>query len=658
MKKTATVIDKMSEECRVAAVEMRKPIIWIKTSHLEIVTRIVMREELLPLFSVGKNYSCKSMENSVKNYQPVWAGIARHACNLRVMSFNEMYTHFSAEEEDENHKDLSASVIKKMVSDEKHPPCLYVVKSDCGDERYGRNYWDGLLPFIHAHCMDEYAETVIGNSLIIIYGENPSIPNDYRPYCHIVDEPYPDRNELKDMADSILGGLNYDIKEILRKLQGFSLMRAERMLNHLRRANIDTKEAVARIVAEQVQELKSCDLLSIEDVPEGIKVAGMEAFGHWMGEQKKYLEESDKLMEKTGSSVPKGVLLCGIPGSGKSAAAKMFSDITKLPLLRMDLGKLMGGLVGESEHNMDKALKIADATAPCILFIDELDKSFEGAKSNSGSGSDSTFKRMFANLLTWMQDHKSPCFVFATANDISVLPKEFFRSGRFDAMYSIFMPTYRECIAVCEYHLNKRIKGNAIFECNKVSGGITTWAENSIDLLCGNKTKDGNAEKVVPRFVTGADIEKLVEHTLRKCYSVIGSIDKETKKEICTISYDIWKDSFKEVLSETSVYGDSEEQKDAIALCYIRLLRNNFVPVSSDLIISPENYKVTRTKSKDNKNNNSYSNGLPDFNVKVELPERDGLNPYDRALCEMLKERIEQYGPAYERELLEKMLNR
>ena len=131
-----------------------------------------------------------------------------------------------------------------------------------------------------------------------------------------------------------------------------------------------------------------------------------------------------------------------------------------------------------------------------------------------------------------------------------------------------------------------------------------------------------------------------------------------TKKEIRTISPGIWNDSFKEVLSKTSVYGDSEEQKDAIALCYIRLLRNNFVPVSSDLIISPENYKVTRTKGKDNKNNNSYSNGLPDFNVKVELPETDGLNPYDRALCEMLKERIEQYGPAYERELLEKMLNR
>ena len=657
MKKPVTVIDKMSEECRIAAVEKRMPIIWLKTSHLELVTRIVMREELLPLLNIDLQYSCKPMKNTVESYQPVWTGINERFCNLRVMSFKDIYTHFSGVKHDENHKDLSTSVIREMVCNEKHPPCLYIVKSDCGDERYEKKYWDGLLPFINAHCMDEYAETVIGNSLIIIYGENPSIPNDYRPYCHIVDEPYPDKNELKDMVDSILGGLNYDIKEILPKLQGFSLMRAERMLKHLRRANIDTKEAIARIVAEREQELKSCDLLSLEDVPEGIKVAGMESFGHWMGEQKKYLEESDKLMEKTGSSVPKGVLLCGIPGSGKSAAAKMFSDITKLPLLRMDLGKLMGGIVGESEHNMDKALKIADATAPCILFIDELDKAFEGAKSNSGNGSDSTFKRMFANLLTWMQDHKSPCFVFATANDISVLPKEFFRSGRFDAMYSLFMPTYEECKAVCEYHLKKRVKDNAIFECNVVADGITTWAKNSIDLLWDEKLWEGdNAKEKVPRFVTGADIEKLVEHTLRKCYSKIGSIDKKTEKEIRTISPGIWNDSFKEVLSKTSVYGDSEEQKDAIALCYIRLLRNNFVPVSSDLIILPEGYKVTRTKNKGDKNNHSGSDSLPEFNVEL-LPKKGKMSEYDEKLYEMLKERIEQYGPAYERELLKKMLN-
>ena len=108
-------------------------------------------------------------------------------------------------------------------------------------------------------------------------------------------------------------------------------------------------------------------------------------------------------------------------------------------------------------------------------------------------------------------------------------------------------------------------------------------------------------------------------------------------------------------MSKTSVYGDSEEQKDAIALCYIRLLRNNFVPVSSDLIILPEDYKVTRIKKKDDKNNHSESDSLPEFNV--ELPEKENMSKYDEKLYEMLKERIEQYGPAYERELLKKMLN-
>ena len=204
--------------------------------------------------------------------------------------------------------------------------------------------------------------------------------------------------------------------------------------------------------------------------------------------------------------------------------------------------------------------------------------------------------------------------------------------------------------------MKKRVKDNTIFECNEVADGITIWAENSINLLWNEELWEcDNAKEKVPRFVTGADIEKLVEHTLRKCYSKIGSIDEKTKEEIRTISHDIWKDSFREVLSKTSVYGDSEEQKDAIALCYIRLLRNNFVPVSSDLIILPEDYKVTRIKKKDDKNNHSESDSLPEFNV--ELPKKENMSEYDEKLYEMLKERIEQYGPAYERELLKKMLN-
>ena len=148
--------------------------------------------------------------------------------------------------------------------------------------------------------------------------------------------------------------------------------------------------------------------------------------------------------ETYGLQAPKGILLCGIPGCGKSLAAKLTAQTLDLPLLQMDMGNLMGGIQGQSEENMRKALGFAEAMAPCVLWIDELEKGFSGAKS-SGNSDGGTFKRMFGTLLNWMQENMKPCFIFATANDIGGLPKELFRSGRFDELFAVYLPTAQEC---------------------------------------------------------------------------------------------------------------------------------------------------------------------------------------------------------------------
>ena len=150
-------------------------------------------------------------------------------------------------------------------------------------------------------------------------------------------------------------------------------------------------------------------------------------------------------MRKNGTPPPKGVLLCGIPGCGKSEAAKFTAQILNLPLLKMDIGSLMDKYQGVSEQRMRDALKMAEAMAPCVLWIDELEKGFSGAGSN---GDSSSFKRMFGYLLGWMQDNQKPCFIFATANDIGGLPKEFFRRGRFDGLYAVSPPTAPDCVSV------------------------------------------------------------------------------------------------------------------------------------------------------------------------------------------------------------------
>ena len=150
-------------------------------------------------------------------------------------------------------------------------------------------------------------------------------------------------------------------------------------------------------------------------------------------------------------------VLFGIPcpGCGKSDCARYTARTLGLPLLRMDIGSLMHMYQGESERELREALKLAETMAPCVLWIDEMDKGFSEVGKDGGSGS---FMRMFGYLLSWMQDNTTPVFIFATANDIGGLPKEFFRSGRFEARYAVYLPTERECAAIIRACMKRAVK--------------------------------------------------------------------------------------------------------------------------------------------------------------------------------------------------------
>ncbi|MDD1675893.1 MAG: AAA family ATPase, partial [Methanomicrobiales archaeon] len=152
-----------------------------------------------------------------------------------------------------------------------------------------------------------------------------------------------------------------------------------------------------------------------------------------------------------GLPAPKGIALIGIPGTGKSLTAKMIAGLWRLPLLRLDVGSLFGSLVGESEERTRRALTLAETIAPCILWVDELEKAF-----SFGSGDSGTSQRVFASLLTWMQDKSAPCFVVATANNIAALPPELLRKGRFDEIFFLDLPNADERREILSVHLRKR----------------------------------------------------------------------------------------------------------------------------------------------------------------------------------------------------------
>ena len=149
--------------------------------------------------------------------------------------------------------------------------------------------------------------------------------------------------------------------------------------------------------------------------------------------------------------MPKGIALLGIPGTGKSLTAKMIGGLWRLPLLRLDVGALFGSLVGESEERTRRALHLAETIAPCVLWIDEMEKALAHGGLDSG-----TSTRVFGTILTWMQEKKAPVFVVATANDISSLPPELLRKGRFDEIFFLDLPTFEERKEIFAVHLRKR----------------------------------------------------------------------------------------------------------------------------------------------------------------------------------------------------------
>jgi SpoVK/Ycf46/Vps4 family AAA+-type ATPase len=191
-------------------------------------------------------------------------------------------------------------------------------------------------------------------------------------------------------------------------------------------------------------------------------VAGLENLKRWLKKRDKAWLAPAK---KYGVPPPKGVLLTGVPGCGKSLIAKAIGSAWQLPLLRLDVGRVFGMYIGMSEENIRSALRTAEAVAPSILWVDEIEKGF--AKSGEGDGGTST--RIFATFLTWMQERASPVFVVATANDISALPPEMLRKGRFDEIFFVDLPSKRERAEIFRVHLRKRLKDPAIMGAVRVT---------------------------------------------------------------------------------------------------------------------------------------------------------------------------------------------
>ncbi len=228
-----------------------------------------------------------------------------------------------------------------------------------------------------------------------------------------------------------------------------------------------TEEEVNVVLTEKKQLIRRNGILEYIDVDETIdSVGGLEELKRWLHQRSNAFTERAR---EYGLPQPKGMLILGIPGCGKSLIAKTTSRLWGLPLLRLDMGRVYdGSMVGRSEANLRNALKTAESISPVILFIDELDKSFAG----SGGSADSdggTSSRIFGSFLTWMQEKSSPVFVMATANRVERLPGEFLRKGRFDEIFFVDLPTKEERQDIFKIHLSKRRREIERFDLEQLS---------------------------------------------------------------------------------------------------------------------------------------------------------------------------------------------
>lgn len=245
------------------------------------------------------------------------------------------------------------------------------------------------------------------------------------------------------------------IYKLVMSLKGLSQMEIDNILAlAISEDGALTYSDLPLILEQKQQMVKKSGILEMVRVKETMAdIGGLENLKAWLLRKAGIFRQIKKARE-FGVDIPKGVLIAGMPGCGKSLTAKAAAKAFEVPLLRLDMGRLMGKYVGESEGNMRRAIKITEASSPCVLWIDELEKAFAGVGS-SGGGSEVT-TRLFGNFLTWMQEKDSLAFVVATANKIDALPPELLRKGRFDETFYVDLPNKTERKKILEIHIKKR----------------------------------------------------------------------------------------------------------------------------------------------------------------------------------------------------------
>ena len=291
---------------------------------------------------------------------------------------------------------------------------------------------------------------------IIIIGSDLTIPKELQDLITVVQFELPLEKEIVQELERLITSLNIKIdsqlfENLTRACQGLSLERIRRVLSKIIATykTIDDN-SIYVLLSEKKQIISQTEILEYKSVEERIgNLGGLENLKDWLTKRKKAFGAQ---AANYGLPTPRGLLLIGIQGTGKSLTAKAISSDWQLPLLKLDVGKLFGGIVGESESRLRQMINLAETISPCILWIDEIDKAFTNTESKGDSG---TSNRILATFISWLSEKTKPVFVISTANNIDLLPLEIIRKGRFDEIFFLDLPKKSEREEIFKIHIQE-----------------------------------------------------------------------------------------------------------------------------------------------------------------------------------------------------------
>ncbi len=367
---------------------------------------------------------------------------------------------------------------------------------------------------------------------LVILSPVLTIPRELEKDVTVLDVPLPDAAEIGSLLDGIVQSVRNDARvtinataelreRIIKAALGLTASEAENVfakaIVHQRRLD---ENDLPLILAEKKQILRKMGTLEYYDLTEGIgEVGGLEELKRWLGARQNAFSEKARAY---GLPEPKGLLLLGVQGCGKSLTAKAIASSWKLPLLRLDVGALFGSFIGSSEENLRKATRIAESLAPCVLWLDEIEKGFSGV-AGGGQSDAGTSARVFGGFLTWLQEKKKPVFVIATSNNIADLPPELLRKGRFDEIFFVDLPDPDEREIIFKIHVGKKKRDPSKYDVKRLAAVA--------DGFSGAEIEAAVVEAMYEAFAAGrefatADVEAAIRGTVPLSKTSAESIAK------------------------------------------------------------------------------------------------------------------------------------